>query len=102
MKRYGFFKVAGAIPMVGVADCRGNSSRIEALIRQADRQGVELVAFPELSLTGATCGDLFLQPTLQQAAREALTELVRRTADCHVASLVGLPLRVGGRLYNCA
>ena len=71
MDQYGFLRVAAAIPHVYVADCRRNAERHIALAQQAAQRGVEIVVFPELSLTGYTCGDLFLQPTLLDAA-EAL------------------------------
>lgn len=62
MDRYGFLKVAAAVPHVRVADCAHNADRIVALAQRAAQRGVEIAAFPELSLTGYTCGDLFLQP----------------------------------------
>ena len=79
MDRFGFLKVAAAVPHVQVADCDFNIERIVALAEEAARRGVEIVAFPELAVTAYTCGDLLLQPTLLDAAEEALGELVRRT-----------------------
>ena len=102
MNPYGFFKVAGAIPAVRVGDCAFLADRHIELIRRAAEHGAELVAFPELSLTGYTCGDLFLQPSLMRAAEKALEEVVRATADCPIAAVVGMPLVAGGRRYNCA
>ena len=102
MNRFGYMKVAGAIPSVRVADCRYNRERIEALVRRAADEGAELVVFPELSLTGYTCGDLFGQPLLLRAAEEALGELVAATADCPIAVVVGMPVASGPALYNCA
>lgn len=102
MNPYGFFKVAGAIPAVRVGDCAFLTDRHIELIRRATERGAELVAFPELSLTGYTCGDLFLQPNLMQAAEKALEEVVRTTADCPIAAVVGMPIVAGGRRYNCA
>ena len=102
MNPYGFFKVAGAIPAVRVGDCAFLADRHIELIRRATEHGAELVAFPELSLTGYTCGDLFLQPSLMRAAEKALEEVVRATADCPIAAVVGMPLVAGGRRYNCA
>ena len=102
MNPYGFFKVAGAIPTVGVADCALNAEQHIGLIRRAAERGAELVVFPELSLTGYTCGDLFLQPALMRAAEEALKQVMRETADCPIAAVVGMPLVAGGRRYNCA
>ena len=102
MNPYGFFKVAGAIPEVRVGDCAFHTDRHIELIRRAAERGAELIAFPELSLTGYTCGDLFLQPALMQAAEKALGEIVQATADCPIAVVVGMPLVAGGRRYNCA
>ncbi len=102
MDNYGFVKVAAAVPQVAVADCARNAERIVALAQQAARRGVELVAFPELAVTGYTCADLFLQPALLDAADEALGEIVRQTRKLPLALIVGLPLRHEDRLYNCA
>ena len=82
MDQYGFLRVAAAMPHVYVADCRRNAERHIALAQQAAQRGVEIVVFPELSLTGYTCGDLFLQPTLLDAAEEALEQLLRGRASC--------------------
>ena len=102
MNRFGYMKVAGAIPEVRVADCRFNAGRAAELIRRAAGEGAELVAFPELSLTGYTCGDLFGQPALLRAAEEALGEVVAATADCPVCAVAGMPVSSGSALYNCA
>ena len=102
MDNYGFVKVAVAVPQVAVADCARNAERIVALAQQAARRGVELVAFPELAVTGYTCADLFLQPALLDAADEALGEIMRQTRKLPLALIVGLPLRHEDRLYNCA
>lgn len=102
MDNYGFVKVAAAVPQVAVADCARNAERIVALAQQAARRGIELVAFPELAVTGYTCADLFLQPALLDAADEALGEIMRQTRKLPLALIVGLPLRHEDRLYNCA
>lgn len=102
MNTYGFFKVAGAIPTVQVGNCSYNAERHIELINQAAEKGVELVVFPELSLTGCTCGDLFLQPTLQRGAEEALRQILEATAALPIAVIVGMPLMLEGRRYNCA
>ena len=90
MDRYGFLKTAAAIPSVRVADCAYNGERIAALVAEAAGRGVEVVLFPELSVTGYTCGDLFLQPALLAAAEQTLAELLRRTAELNTAFVVGL------------
>ncbi len=102
MDSYGFVKVAAAVPHVQVADCDFNASRIVALAEQAAQRGVEIIAFPELALTAYTCGDLLLQPTLLDAADEALADLVRKTRKLPLVMIVGMPLRHGSAIYNCA
>lgn len=100
--KYGYVKVAAAVPFVRVADCYYNIDRHEALIRQAAQKGVEMLTFPELSITGYTCGDLFLQPYLLREAEYALCELAERTKDTQMLIIVGMPLRAEEKLYNAA
>ncbi len=100
--KHGFVKVAAAVPFVRVADCFYNIERIERMIVDADHRGVEIVTFPELSITGYTCGDLFLQPFLIEQAEQALVELVKRTAHTRVMVLVGMPVKVEEKLFNAA
>lgn len=102
MNSYGFFKVAGATPEVKVGDCRWNAERIAEHIRRATDKGVELLALPELSLTGYTCQDLFLQPLLLNSAQKYLATLVQESASYPIAVVVGMPLAVGTAIYNCA
>ncbi len=102
MDRFGFLKVAAAVPHVRVADCAFNADRIVALAQQAAQRGVEIAAFPELSLTGYTCGDLFLQPALLDAAEEALGKVLKGTRKLPLALIAGMPVRHGNELYNCA
>ncbi|WP_418981762.1 NAD(+) synthase [Alistipes sp.] len=102
MDSFGFLKVAAAIPQVRVADCAYNAGRIAALAEQAAQRGVEAVVFPELSLTGYTCGDLLLQPALLDAADEGLSTLVKASRKLPLTLIVGAPLRHGSALYNCA
>ena len=77
----GFIKVAAATPKIRVADCEYNASEIIRLCREADALGVKILVFPELCVTGYTCGDLFLQDTLIDAAAEALTRIAKETAE---------------------
>lgn len=99
---YGFVKVAAAVPSVKVADCFYNTLQIEGLMRQAANQHVQIIAFPELSITAYTCLDLFQQETLLRQAEKALTELVSKTADLDLMAIVGCPLRSGSQLINAA
>ncbi|WP_290098614.1 NAD(+) synthase [uncultured Alistipes sp.] len=102
MDNFGFLKVAAAVPQVRVADCAHNAGRIIALTEEAARRGVEIVVFPELAVTGYTCGDLLLQSALLDAADEALAEIVRATRKLPLTVIAGVPLRHGSTLYNCA
>ena len=99
---HGFVKVATAVPQVRVADCRFNGEQIASLIRQADAAGVEIVVFPELSLTAYSCQDLFQQTLLLDEAEQALARLLAETRSTDIISLVGMPVRYGSVLLNCA
>ena len=99
---YGFVKVAAAVPLVQVADCFYNIEKIEGLMRQASEKGVQIIAFPELSVSGYTCLDLFAQQTLLNGAEAALLQLVSNTADLDILTIVGVPLRTENRLINAA
>ena len=99
---YGFIKVAAAVPHVQVADCFYNIGQIESLMRQASEKGVQLIAFPELSVTAYTCLDLFAQQTLLKNAEQALLKLVNDTADLNLLTIVGAPLVTDNRLINAA
>ncbi len=98
----GFIKVAVAAPLLRVADCVYNGQQSLSCIRRAAAQGVKLLVLPELGLTGYTCGDLFLQPALLSGAEAALLQLLEETAVLELVFVVGLPVAVKGRLYNCA
>ena len=97
----GFIKVACASPDVHVADCDYNATQIIDKIKEAHSNGAKLIAFPELSITGYTCGDLFLQDTLLNGAKKSLIDIVKSTKDWEIISIVGLPYVIGGKLYNC-
>ena len=98
----GFLKAAALSPALRVADCAYNVRQITEALRKAAARGVKLAVFPEFCLTGYTCGDLFLQRTLQTGALDALSALLAETQELDVVALVGLPLLVHGKLYNCA
>ena len=102
MDNFGFLKVAAAIPHLRVADCEYNAARMLAMAQDAAQRGVEIVVFPELCITGYTCGDLLLQPTLLDAADAALEELVRSTRKLPLVVIAGLPVARDNALYNCA
>ena len=98
----GFIKIAAATPDLRVADCAYNASEIVKQAKQAAAKGAHLVVFPELCLTGYTCGDLFLQRTLLDGALAALDAVRRETAELNAAVVVGLPLVQQGKLFNVA
>ena len=99
---YGFVKVASAIPSLKVADCTYNIQQIESLIVQAQGKGVEIIVFPELCISGYTCGDLFGQQLLLEKCEESLFKLLDFTRSLEIITLVGMPVMVGGLLMNCA
>ncbi len=100
---YGFLRVAAASPKLKVADCDFNTEEIKRVIERAQGEKVQILCFPELSLTGYSCGDLFFQKALQQKAVESLCELVRfLTERPFIIVIVGLPLRIKESLYNVA
>ncbi|MBQ5455310.1 MAG: NAD(+) synthase, partial [Prevotella sp.] len=98
----GFIKVAAAVPTVKVADCEYNLQQIECQIAQAEGKGVEIIVFPELSITGYTCQDLFRQNLLLDEAEAGLLTLLDFTRQLDIVSIVGLPIAVGDLLLNCA
>lgn len=99
---YGFVKVAAAVPHVLVADCFYNIRQIEGLMRKASEKGVQIIAFPELSVTAYTCMDLFAQQLLIEKAEKALLQLIERTAELDLLTIVGIPLTAGNCLVNAA
>lgn len=97
-----FLRVAVAAPELRVSDTGFNTTSILTALRQAARQGAAIALFPELCVTGYTCGDLFAQSLLQERAADALLQLAAVTRRINVHAVIGLPLAVNGRLYNCA
>ena len=100
--KYGMIKVAAAIPGVRVADVDYNVQQMESLIAQAEGKGVEVIVFPELSLTGYSCQDLFRQQLLLDKAEAGLLVLLDFTRKLDVIAVIGLPVRIGSLIYNCA
>lgn len=99
---YGFIKVAAAIPQVKVADCTFNASQIIDMVKDAASKQVQLIAFPELCITGYTCGDLFQQQLLIEEAEKALQHIINETSELNITSIVGIPVAVGATLINAA
>lgn len=100
LSSYGYFRVAVVAPAHRVADVAFNTEQIRRAVHDAD--GCRFFLFPELCLTAYTCGDLFFQPVLIEAARQAVMELAAFTAEHRVTMVIGAPILQGGRLFNCA
>ena len=100
--KYGFVKVAAAIPAVKVADCKFNAQQIDTQIAIADGKGVQIIVFPELCITGYSCADLFGQTLLLEEAEIALMQIMNNTRQMDIISIVGMPLVVNSTLMNCA
>ncbi len=100
--KYGFVKVAAAVPAVKVADVDYNIQQIESIIAQAEGRGVEVIVFPELCITGYTCQDLYKEQLLLDRAESGVITLLDFTRKLDIISIVGLPVVINGLLYNCA
>ena len=100
--KYGFVKVAAVTPKIKVADTKYNGQLIRTLMKDTDRAGAKVVVFPELSVTGASCGDLFYQSKLLKAAKEELMQIVSASEFYDALYFVGLPYQINGKLYNAA
>jgi NAD+ synthase (glutamine-hydrolysing) len=99
---FGYVRVAAAVPQMRVADCHYNATEIKQQISAAQQEGVEVVCFPELSITGYTCADLFFTQQLQKDALSALESVCAYTRNLPIIVIVGAPLKVDNNLYNCA
>jgi len=99
---YGFVKVAAAVPRVKVADCQYNVEQIETMIREAEEKGVQIIAFPELCITGYTCADLFAQDILLEKAEMRLVQLMNNTRQMDIICIVGMPVTTNTILINAA
>ena len=100
--KYGFIKVATAIPEVRIADTKFNLEAIEKQIVMAEGQGVEIIVFPEFCITGYTCQDLFRQQLLLDDSEHAMMMLLDFTRQLDIIAIVGIPVCVGPLLLNCA
>lgn len=102
MEKYGLFRVAAAMPKVKVADVYFNAEQINGMIEKAENLEVSLIVFPELSVTGYTCGDLFGQNHLIEHAEKAVADIRNHTRGKFITVIVGAPVKYCDRLYNCA
>ncbi|MBQ6371636.1 MAG: NAD(+) synthase [Oscillospiraceae bacterium] len=98
----GFIKVAAAAPVIKVADADYNADRVIDCVRKAEAKGVKILVFPELTLTGCTCFDLFSHKVLLDGAERALIKVIEATAGTDMLIFVGLPFAVGSRIFSCA
>ena len=99
---YGLLRVGVATPELKVADVDFNTTEIRKIVRLAQQKKCRLVLFPELCLTGYTCADLFFQQQLQKKVEESLVKLAQLSAAENITLVVGAPVAVSGRLFNCA
>ena len=98
-----FIRIACAVPAVKVGDVKKNAADICAFMEKADAQNADIVLFPELALTGYSCGDLFFQDALWRAAKAGLKEIAACSGKYpNLTAVVGVPVRIGTKLYNCA
>lgn len=96
----GFIKVATASPALRVADCDYNESQIIADIKKAVNKGVKVLVFPELCISGYTCGDLFLQDTLLVGCVDTLARIIESTKELDILYVLGMPFAYRNKLYN--
>lgn len=101
-KKYGYVRVAASVPELKVANVEFNVKEIINEIKKLSKEGVQVVSFPELSITGYTCGDLFKQEFLINKALEGLNTIVKETSKLDIVSIVGMPVRVNNKLFDCA
>ena len=98
-----YIRIACAVPAVAVGDTKKNAEDICAFLKKANEQNVDLLVFPEMALTGYTCQDLFFQDALYEGVKRGLREILEASSACPaVTAVVGLPLRIGVRMFNCA
>ena len=99
--KYGFLRVAVSTPEIRVSDCKGNGEKIKDLIVDAYNNNASVIVFPELVITGYTCGDLFFQNTLLKGAEDSLKDILVSTKDLDIISVIGIPVAYKNSLYNC-
>lgn len=102
MKEYGFIRVGAIANQLSLANSFKNAEEIIKEIKKAEQLGVSIVATPELSLTGYTCGDLFSQDRLLEDSQKALQRVLEETKNLDITSILGMPVRCDNQLFNCA
>ena len=99
---FGFYRIAAAVPRLQVADVRFNTKEVVGLIRRGIENQAAVILFPELTLTGYTCGDLFFQSRLLDESENAFREIAAACAGTKTVVVVGAPVRFKGRVFNAA
>lgn len=99
---FGFHRVAAAVPKLKVADVEFNVAEIIGLVQKASAENASVIVFPELCITGYTCGDLFAQEKLIKEALDSLTQIAETTSKNGISAIIGLPLKYRNSVYNCA
>ena len=99
---FGFYSIATAVPVIRIADINYNAEQIIDCIKKANDNLATLVVFPELCITGYTCGDLFYQSSLLETAKNALSQIAEKTKKLNIITAVGLPVSHNNSIYNCA
>ncbi len=102
MNKLGYIKVSAAVPQVKIADVSYNIAEIEKTVSELEKKGVNIVVFPELSVTAYTCADLFFQTALLEEAKRGLENLKDFSRARDICFIVGVPLKKGNALFNCA
>lgn len=102
MKEYGFVRVGAIMSKLALGNPKKNAAEIIKMLDQAEQKGVQIVTTPELSITGYTCGDLFLQELLLDQAEQAVKDILLATKNKNIITIVGCPIRHNNQLFNCA
>jgi len=100
-KKYGYVRVAASVPELKVANVEFNTKEVIKEIKALDKEGVQIVTFPELCLTGYTCADLFSQDILITKSKEAIKEVIDSTKLLDIISIIGAPIVCDNQLFNC-
>ncbi len=102
MKEYGFVRVGACVPTLEVANVTYNAEEIIKNIKEADTKEVAILVFPELSVTGYTCSDLFFQDVLLKSSKEGIRKIIEETKNLDIISIIGAPISIRNQLFNCA
>ncbi len=99
---HGFIRVGSALPKCKLADCTYNKDKVIQILQQASEKQIQVLVFPELSITTYSCGDLFFQSSLLSHAKEGLASIVTASQKVDIFIVVGLPLAIDNQIFNCA